>query len=137
MNKVEKPIEEVLPTEATEEDFKYAIEDEYGVKYSRDGKKLLNASSSLLCWWAEEYVVIEGTEVICDGAFNSCKSLQSITIPNSVTSIGDEAFSGCRSLQSVTIPNSVTSIGDGAFEDCTHLNEPSRLRLKELNYTQY
>lgn len=41
LNKVEKPIEEVLSTEATEEDFKYAIEDEYGVKYSRDGKKLL------------------------------------------------------------------------------------------------
>ena len=46
LNKVEKPIEEVLSTEATEEDFKYAIEDEYGVKYSRDGKKLLEASSS-------------------------------------------------------------------------------------------
>lgn len=46
LNKVEKPIEEVLSTEATEEDFKYAIEDEYGVKYSRDGKKLLKASFS-------------------------------------------------------------------------------------------
>ena len=44
MNKVEKPVEEVLSTEATEEDFKYAIEDGCGVKYSRDGKKLLKAS---------------------------------------------------------------------------------------------
>ena len=121
MNKVEKPIEEVLSTEATEEDFKYAIEDEYGVKYSRDGKKLLNASSSLLCWWAEEYVVIEGTEVICDGAFRGSRYLQSVTIPNSVTSIGDYAFSSCESLQSVTIPNSVTSIGDFAFYSCESL----------------
>ena len=221
LNKVEKPIEEVLSTEATEEDLKDAIEDEYGVKYSRDGKKLLKAPSSL--WdsslWDKEYVVREGTEVICDGAlqytgirsvklpstiisigseafannsnlvscnipasvkyiahnnpwggcshiintdiqsknfiikdgilyssdfrivygaiywksvfnidnrskkicanaFSGRKSLQSITIPNSVTSIGDEAFCGCKSLQSVTIPNSVKSIGNHAFRGC-------------------
>ena len=118
LNKVEKPIEEVLSTEATDEDFKYAIEDEYGVAYSRDGKKLLKASSSLC---GKEYVVREGTEVICDGAFSGCKSLQSITIPNSVTKIGDYAFGDCESLQSVTIPNSVTSIGDKAFSWCNSL----------------
>ena len=118
LNKVEKPIEEVFFTEATEEDFKYAIKDEYGVKYSRDGKKLLRASHSL---WEEEYVVREGTEVICDGAFSCCFSLQSVTIPNSVTKIGDSAFWSCKSLQSVTIPNSVTSIGDEAFSNCESL----------------
>ena len=118
LNKVEKPIEEVLSTEATEEDLKDAIEDEYGVKYSRDGKKLLKASSSLC---GKEYVVREGTKVICDGAFSGCKSLQSITIPNSVKSIGDEAFSWCQSLQRITIPNSVTSIGDYAFSSCESL----------------
>ena len=118
LNKVEKPIEEVLSTEATEEDLKDAIEDEYGVKYSRDGKKLLKASSS---FHEEEYVVREGTEVICDGAFSDCDSLQSVTIPNSVKSIGDHAFRRCKSLQSVTIPNSVTSIGDEAFSGCESL----------------
>ena len=244
LNKVEKPIEEVFFTEATEEDFKYAIIDEYGVKYSRDGKKLLQASFL----GEKEYVVREGTEVICDGAlrsthirsvklpstiisigseafadnynlvscnipasvkyiahdnpwrkcfdimnmdiqsknfiikdgilyssdfrivygaiywksvfnidnrskkicanaflsnrfnknklksiglsnieyigiaaFSGCESLQSVTIPNSVTSIGDRAFSSCKSLQSVTIPNSVTSIGDRAFYLCESL----------------
>ena len=118
LNKVEKPIEEVLSTKATKEDLKDAIEDEYGVKYSRDGKKLLRASyySSL-----REYVVREGTEVICDYAFWLCESLQSITIPNSVTSIGDGAFKMCKSLQSVTIPDSVTSIGKEAFSSCDSL----------------
>ena len=116
--KVEKPIEEVLSTVATVEDFKDAIKDEYGVKYSRDGKKLLEASSSLR---DKEYIVREGTEVICDGAFRWCESLQSVTIPNSVKSIGDKAFKSCESLQSVTIPNSVTSIGDEAFCLCESL----------------
>ena len=55
------------------------------------------------------------------GAFQACTSLTSVTIPNSVTSIGNYAFSGCSNLTSVTIPNSVTSIGDGAFWGCTGL----------------
>ena len=50
-------------------------------------------------------------------AFCDCSSLTSITIPNSVTSIGMQAFSGC-SLTSITIPRSVTNIAAGALEDC-------------------
>ena len=102
----------------SEDNLKDAIEDEYGVKYSRDGKKLLKASSSFC---EKEYVVREGTEVICDEAFSLCDSLQSVTIPNSVKSIGDGAFYLCKSLQSITIPNSVTSIGDVAFSWCESL----------------
>ena len=54
-------------------------------------------------------------------AFKTCTSLTSITIPDSVKSIGYGAFTWCESLKSVTIPNSVTSIGVSAFEDCTSL----------------
>ena len=52
---------------------------------------------------------------IGDSAFNECDSLTSVTIGNGVTSIGDSAFEDCFSLSSLTIPNSVTSIGFGAF----------------------
>ena len=45
----------------------------------------------------------------------------SITIPDSVTTIGEWAFSGCKSLTSVTIPDSVTRIGKGAFFNCNSL----------------
>ena len=52
---------------------------------------------------------------IGNGAFDGCKSLTGITIPNSVTSIGNLAFCGCENLTSITIPNSITSIGNEAF----------------------
>ncbi len=58
---------------------------------------------------------------IGDYAFQSCSGLTSITIPNSVTSIGDYAFWNCSGLTSVTIPNSVTSIGNYAFAYCSGL----------------
>ena len=53
--------------------------------------------------------------------FEECRSLTSITIPNSVISIGYRAFSQCSSLTSITVPNSVKSIGDFAFYDCYSL----------------
>jgi hypothetical protein len=53
--------------------------------------------------------------------FDGCVSVVSITIPNSVVSIGDYAFSDCASLTTVTIPGSVTNIGESAFQVCTSL----------------
>ncbi|MCB5984944.1 leucine-rich repeat domain-containing protein, partial [Flavobacterium psychrophilum] len=50
-----------------------------------------------------------------------CSGLTSVTIPNSVTTIGDEAFADCSGLTSVTIPNSVTAIGEDAFYNCSRL----------------
>ena len=55
------------------------------------------------------------------GTFRNCSGLTSVTIPNSVTSIGGSAFYYCSGLTSVTIPNSVTSIGGSAFAYCSGL----------------
>ena len=66
-------------------------------------------------------VVITGGEDVTDYAFSYCRGLTSITIPDSVTSIGRSAFLGCRGLTSITIPDSVTSIGRSAFEGCSGL----------------
>ena len=54
-------------------------------------------------------------------AFSYCSSLTSIIIPEGVTSIGDRAFSGCSSLTSIIIPEGVTSIGEYAFDNCDSL----------------
>ena len=56
-------------------------------------------------------------------AFSGCTGLTSVTIPNSVTSIGSRAFKGCTGLTSITIPNSITKINYDAFEGCTNLKK--------------
>ncbi|MCQ2387293.1 MAG: leucine-rich repeat protein, partial [Clostridia bacterium] len=65
-------------------------------------------------------VTVTGGKILY-GAFYGCKTLTSVTIPNSVTSIGSSAFYDCKSITSIVIPNSVTSIGERAFEYCSSL----------------
>ena len=117
----EKPnlsaMDENLSTKPTEEELKEALVDEWGVKYSKDGRKLLEVTNPL----SGAYSVKEGTRIICDSVFFCCNSLSEIVIPSSVTSIGECAFSGCRSLSKIVIPSGVTSIGDGAFAGCSSL----------------
>ncbi|MBD5175071.1 MAG: leucine-rich repeat protein, partial [Bacteroidales bacterium] len=69
-----------------------------------------------------------------NSAFEGCYSLSSVTIPNSVFSIGNSAFSTCISLTSVTIPNSVKSIGNTAFSSCGSLREVSLLEGDEIDF---
>jgi len=66
---------------------------------------------------------IEGYTVtkIGDKAFEGCKKLTCVHIPDSVTSIGYGAFYDCCSLTTIHIPNSVTLIGDSAFSGCSEI----------------
>lgn len=47
--------------------------------------------------------------------------LQSLILPENITSIGEQAFSGCMELTSMIIPEGVISIGERAFEGCRKL----------------
>lgn len=60
-------------------------------------------------------------DIIGKYAFLRCRSLTSVIIPSSVTSIGESAFCGCSSLTSVNIPSSLASIGCGIFLGCSSL----------------
>ena len=63
----------------------------------------------------------DSVNTIGNGAFCGCVHLTSLTLPGSITNIGVGAFSSCLSLTNVTIPASVTSIGDYTFFYCTNL----------------
>ena len=56
-------------------------------------------------------------------AFYNCKSLTSVTMPNTIQIIGSYAFYHCDELTTVVIPNSVTTIGYAAFWLCLGLTE--------------
>lgn len=63
----------------------------------------------------------ESVKSIGDYAFRNCRSLTSITLPEGITSIGNGVFKDCRSLIAITLPEEVTSIGESAFESCISL----------------
>ena len=90
------------------------IQTENGVSYVNDW--VIGCNTSFTSVQLREW-----TRGIADNAFSGCSGLKSITIPDSLTSIGKYAFSGCSGLTSVTIPDSVTSIGRSAFSGCSGL----------------
>ena len=93
--------------DSTKDGFEYVVDDRNEVcitKYTGEANKLTIPSK------------INGRKVTGIGAsaFDNCLS-SSITIPDSVTSIGDWAFTFCPNISSIKIPNGVTSIGKEAF----------------------
>lgn len=62
-------------------------------------------------------VTIPAKVVLGEDAFSCCEKLQSVTLPEGITSIPDYAFVCCPALKTVNIPSSVTYIGYGAFAE--------------------
>ena len=105
-----------MSTKATDEELNEVIIDEYGVKYSKDGRKLLKSPREL----DGTYFIKKETRIICDEAFRwskfiGCRSLTSLVIPGSVSCIGFSAFENCKSLRSIVIPESVVNLNGNPF----------------------
>lgn len=72
------------------------------------------------CEYLEEIEIPQGVTEIGDGAFENT-NLRSLTLPDSVQTLGVCAFQGNQWLESVSIPDSVTAIGTQCFADCKSL----------------
>lgn len=116
-NEVDEKYE--LSREVSEEDLANAWTDEYGVMYSKDGKRLLR-TTRIFKGKVDEYKVKDGVVVICNTAFVHNWILNRITLPESLVIIGHSAFLGCG-LTCVDIPDGVISIGHYAFSRCHSL----------------
>ncbi len=87
-----------------------------GILYNKSVTRLLACPSP-----KTTVTIPETVEEITDYAFNSCGALMSITIPESVCTIGEHAFYWAG-INDVTIPKSVVSIGVSAFGSCSNMN---------------
>jgi serine/threonine protein kinase len=110
---------EIVSTAVTDEDINNALTDEYGGKYSKDGKRFLKFDDEHTypihhCG----YIIKDGVEVVCDYAFADCQRLKMIKLPPTVTAIGDSAFADCADLEILDLPQKLTSIGGAAFYRC-------------------
>ena len=113
-------------SDATISDIKGALRSNSNAKVNLDlsettGLKEIVGSAFFACKSLTSVTIGNSVESIGKEAFQDCKNLTSVTIGNGVTSIGDEAFYFCKSLTNVTIGNGVTSIGDSAFYNCSSL----------------
>ena len=70
--------------------------DKFGVEYSSDKKRLIKGCN------IEHYIVMEGTEIICDYAFKSL-NIKNIVLPDSLKAIGACAFANNESLETIEI----------------------------------
>ncbi len=90
------------------------IQTENGVSYV--DKWVIDCDSAVT-----EVVLRSDTKGIAAYAFNLCRSLNSVKLPDGITGIGNRAFEGCRSLTSINLPQGVISIGERAFMNCNSL----------------
>lgn len=84
---------------------------------------IIRKEDNALIQGCKNTVVPETTKKIAQGAFERCRDLESITLPNGLSSIDYAAFWECTGLTSIIIPKSVTSIGGAAFCKCWNLKD--------------
>ena len=118
--------EEVWSTKVTKEDLENAVEDEFGVKYSKDWKRLLKAPRNL----KGKYSIKEGVKVIGEEAFINCIFIKKIVIPNSVKRIGNGAFTKCHSLGNIYIPKNINTINGNPFFCCIYNHRTTKTNQK-------
>lgn len=92
-----------------------------GLSYTiENGEVTLTSAYTTLCGELEIPAEIDGCPVTKLGShlFDSCVSLTSVKLPETVREIGDYAFRACKALEDVYLPPAVQTIGEGVFDGC-------------------
>lgn len=91
--------------------------------YHSDGNCLIETATNTLKLGCKASVIPSDGSVTTIGeyAFNGCKNLYNIDIPDAVTTISNNAFYNCSGLKSVDTGDGVTTIGEATFYNCTKL----------------
>lgn len=69
------------------------------------------------CWYLNSVTLPEGLTTIAANAFDDCNDMTGVVLPDSLATIGAKAFQYCWKLTDVTLPEGLTYIGDYAFDD--------------------
>lgn len=117
---LDNPLDEEVFGRTSFEEIANAQVDLDGVAYSNDGLRLLKAPTSIV-----SYIVKEGTLCICQNAFEGCRKLKKIILPQSLGRIGYGAFKSCSALEDFILPKSITEIEGELFQDCSSLRQIS------------
>ena len=105
---------------------KYNMEGDVSYLGNKENPYLLLCKSNLSIY-TYSYVIPSGTRFILEDAFYKSQYLSSITLPNTVISVGQSAFYDCRSLVNINIESEsqLKSIEDGAFSCCYSIKQIS------------
>lgn len=120
-----------LSSQVTDEEVECGEFDDFGCSYSEDGRRLLQFPVEI-GERLKHYAVAEGTEVICDNAFEGCDAFRSVELPDTLKVIGELAFDGCERLEGITLPDGLLAIGKNAFTNCERLEKitiPASLKI--------
>ena len=111
----------------TEEDFKTATEDgPDAIKMGTGRIRSIFPDSSI-----HSVRVNDDVADLPDGFFSDCTTLESVTLPDALMTVGKEAFKGCSSLAAIAIPSGVTNIGENAFLGCENLKRVDVATLED------
>ncbi len=96
--------------------------DPENTRYYSQGNCLLETAYNSLMLGCKNSVIPEGTAWIGDSAFLNC-DIETVVIPDSVTSLGWSAFDGCQKLKNITLSKNAEKIECYTFMNCTALEE--------------
>lgn len=113
--------EEWVPTPASSFEFSFDDKDHTASITKFIGSETDVIIPSIVNQNGIDYTVTSIADAILFAGAFYLSGIESIVLPDTMTTIGDNAFASCSSLTSITIPKSVTTIGSSVFKYCTSL----------------